>query len=226
MGWGFEFINNEDVVIIDSEYARLSILSKGRFIPTQESGLGSATSFERVITTQEPPLVFVKPDNAGIVAGLCRVLILGSPGNWTGFYVRAYDVNTAQPRGNYFAAAYLASPTALWGGRLYDQNEALIFDTGTPSAVFSRSSASWNYVTSGRNAQGLSMVYFSVPFVFSSDEYMLINNFGMDVAGGSSRPASVYCWWDFPANRLWAITIGATPQNTFYIPAVFAKMQA
>ncbi|PKH18869.1 hypothetical protein [Pseudomonas fluorescens] len=226
MSWGFEFKNNDDVVILDSEYARLSILSKGRFVPTQESGLGSATNFERVITTQEPPLVFVKPDNVGIVAGLCRVLILGSPGNWTGFYVRAYDVRTAQPRGSYFAAAYVASPTALWGGRLYDQNESLIFDTGTPSAVFSRSLPSWNYVTSGRDSQGLTIVYFSVPFVFSSDEYMLINNFGMDVAGSSRRAASIYCWWDFTGNRLWALTAGATPQNTFYIPAVFAKMQA
>jgi hypothetical protein len=226
MSWGFEFKNNDDVVILDSEYARLSILSKGRFVPTQESGLGSVTNFERVITTQEPPLVFVKPDNVGIVAGLCRVLILGSPGNWTGFYVRAYDANTAQPRGNYFAAAFSATPTAQWGGRLYDANESLIFDTGTPSAVFSRTSASWSYVTSGRDAQGQTMVYFSVPFVFSSNEYMLINNFGMDVAGSSFRASAIYCWWDFPANRLWAITAGVTPQNTFYIPAVFAKMQA
>lgn len=34
MSWGFEFKNNDDVVILDSEYARLSILSKGRFVPT------------------------------------------------------------------------------------------------------------------------------------------------------------------------------------------------
>lgn len=226
MTWGFEFINNDDVVIIDSEYARLSVLSKGRFIPTQESGLGSSTNFERVITTQEPPLVFVKPDNVGVIAGLCRALILGAPGNWTGFYVRAYDINTAQPRGSYFAAAYLATPTALWGGRLYDQNELLIYDTGTPSAVFTRSQPSWSYVTSGTDAQGVPMVYFSVPFVFSSSEYMLINNFSMDIAGSSFRAGQIYCWWDFPANRLWAITIGVTVQTTLYVPAVFAKLQA
>lgn len=106
MTWGFEFINNDDVVIVDSEYGRLSRLSEGRFVPNQESGLGSITSFERPITTQEPPLVFVKPDNVGLVSGLCRALVIGSAGNWTGFYVRANDVKSAQPRGSYFAAAF------------------------------------------------------------------------------------------------------------------------
>jgi hypothetical protein len=226
MTWGFEFINNDDVVIVDSEYGRLSRLSEGRFVPNQESGLGSITSFERPITTQEPPLVFVKPDNVGLVSGLCRALIIGSAGNWTGFYVRANDVKSAQPRGSYFAAAFQSRAVAQWGARLFDQNENVIYDTGTPSAVFTRALQGWTYVTFDRDAQGLPRMYFSVPFNFNSQEYMLLNNFGMDVAGNSLRPSSIYCWWDFPGNRLWAITIGASPANTLYVPALFAKMQA
>lgn len=226
MSYGFEFINNADVVTVDSEFARIVVLSKGRYIPTQESGMGSMTYFDKVVTTQEPPLVFVKPDRVGAVAGLCRVLITGSAGNWTGFYVRAYNNSTAQPNGNYFVAAFQVNPVALYGARLYDANEQVIFDTGSPVAVFTKSYQTWTYVTSGVDAQGIRMAYFSVPFDFSSPDYMLLNNFGMDMAGAQTRDASLYCWWDFPGNRLWAITIGATAQSSLYLPAVFARMQA
>lgn len=226
MSYGFEFINNADVVTVDSEFARIVVLSKGRYIPTQESGMGSMTYFDKVVTTQEPPLVFVKPDRVGAVAGLCRVLITGSAGNWTGFYVRAYNNSTAQPNGNYFVAAFQVNPVALYGARLYDANEQVIFDTGSPVAVFTKSYQTWTYVTSGVDAQGIRMVYFSVPFDFSTPDYMLLNNFGMDMAGAQTRDASLYCWWDFPGNRLWAITIGATAQSSIYLPAVFARMQA
>jgi hypothetical protein len=226
MSYGFEFINNSDVVTVDSEFARIVVLSKGRFVPTQESGMGSMTYFEKVVTTQEPPLVFVKPDRVAAVAGLCRVLITGSAGNWTGFYVRAYNNATAQPNGSYFVAAFQVSPSAGYGAQLFDANESLIFDAGSPVAVFTKSYQSWSYVTSGTDSQGIPMVYFSVPFDFSSPDYMLINNFGMDMAGAQTRDVSLYCWWDFPGNRLWAITIGATAVSTLYLPAVFARSQA
>lgn len=93
MGYGLEFKNNSGTVIIDSEYARLMVSSSGRFAPTEDSGLGSTTYFARPVTSQAPPLVFVRPDTVGGVAGLCRMRLIGSAGNWTGFYVRAYDAN-------------------------------------------------------------------------------------------------------------------------------------
>jgi hypothetical protein len=225
MAYGLEFTNNDNVVTLDSEYARLVVVSKGRFIPTQESGLGSTTNFERVVTTQESPLVFVRPDTVNAVAGLCQMRVLGSPGNWTGFYVRAYNSLTAQPRGSYFAAAFQASPVADYGLRMFDETGKIIFDSGTPCAAFTKSYQTWAYVKYDYDSQGLTRCYFSVPFDFSAGDYMLINNFGMDMAGASFREAALYCWWDFPGNRLWAITIGVTNQTTIYLPAVFARMQ-
>lgn len=225
MSYGVEFRNNTDVVTLDSEYSRLVVLSKGRFIPTQESGLGSTTNFDRVITTQEPPLVFVRPDTVGMVAGLCLMQVLGTPGNWTGFYVRAYSNTTAQPRGDYFAAAFESSPLASYGIRIFNSTGKVIFDSGTPAAVFTKSYQAWNYVTFDRDAQGQVRSYFSVPFDFSSGDYMLINNFGMDVSG-YARQQQLYCWWDFPGNRLWAIMVALTGISTTHLPAMFAKMQA
>ncbi|CAI8800057.1 hypothetical protein EMIT0P43_10274 [Pseudomonas jessenii] len=58
----------------------------------------TTTYFPRVITSAEPPLVFCRPDTGGI-AGLASMQVIGSAGNWTGFYVRAYDDNTNQPNG-------------------------------------------------------------------------------------------------------------------------------
>lgn len=226
MGYGFEFINNDDAVSVDSEFSRIVVYSKGRYAPTQESGLGSTTYFPKAVTTQEPPLVFVKPDTVNAVAGLCRALIIGSPGNWTGFYVRAYSTTSAQPNGRYFAAGFQVTPSDQYGAQLFDASENLVFDTGSPVAVFTKALQSWTYVMSGSDAQGIPMAYFSVPFDFSSDDYMLINNFAMDMAGSQIRDSSLYCWWDFPSNRLWAITIGVGVQTSLYLPVVFSKMKA
>ena len=99
MSYGLTFTNNSNVVTLDSEYARLAVIATGRFAPTQESGLGSVTTFPVPVTSQEPPLAFVRPDTVGAIAGLCRMRLLGGPGNWTGFYVRAYNAISAQPNG-------------------------------------------------------------------------------------------------------------------------------
>ncbi|MBW1251083.1 hypothetical protein I7860_30935 [Pseudomonas tolaasii] len=225
MAYGVEFQNNDNVVTLDSEFSRLTVMSKGRYVPNQESGLASITNFERVITTQEPPLIFVKPDTVNAVAGLCRSFPIGSPGNWTGFYVRAYDSSSAQPNGRYFAAAFQASPVAQYGFRIWDGSAKLLFDSGTPCANFTKSYQTWTYRSTTQTSQGLYRVAFSVPFDFSTQDYMLLNTFGMNVAGSSLRSANIYCWWDFPGNTLWCITIGATNQNTMYVPVVFARMQ-
>lgn len=225
-GYGVQFINNNNVVTLDSEFARLMVISSGRFSPTQEQGLGSVTTFTRPVTSQEPPLVFVRPDTVGGVAGLCRMALLGSPGNWTGFYVRGYDVNTAQPNGRYFVAAFAAQPVAQYGMRLWDGSGNLLFDSGTPNATFTRAFQNWNYVKYDTTVQGLTRIFYSVPFNFPENEYLLLNTFGMSMTAGSSIPRQLYCWWDFPNGVLYAITVAASNPFAFFLPAVFAKMAA
>lgn len=226
MAYGFQFTNNSNTVVLDSEYARLVVISSGRFAPTEESGMGSTTYFASPVTSQEPPLVFVRPDTVNAVAGLCLMRLIGSAGNWTGFYVRAYSASTAQPNGRYFVAAFTAQPIAAFGMRLWDGTSKLIFDSGTSCASFTRAFQNWNYVKYDNDAQGLTRIYYSVPFDFPQNEFMLINTFGMDMTSGSGIGRRLYCWWDFPNSKLYAITSAASNPFAFFLPAVFAKMNS
>lgn len=224
MTYGVQFTNNSNVVTLDSEFARLSVIASGRFQPTEESGLGSTTYFARPVTSQEPPLVFIRPDTVNAIAGLCRMRLIGSAGNWTGFYVRAYNVNTAQPNGRYFVAAFAAQAVSGYGARIWDAAGKLIFDSGTASANFTRSFQSWTYVTSDLDQQGVTRIYYTVPFNFPENEYLLLNSFGMPMNAGSAIARELYCWWDFPNSKLYAITVAASNPIAFFLPAVFAKM--
>ncbi|MEE3929634.1 hypothetical protein V2I84_05080 [Pseudomonas viridiflava] len=224
MAYGVQFINNNNVVTLDSEFSRLSVIASGRFQPTEESGLGSTTYFPVAVTSQEPPLVFVRPDTVNAVAGLCRMRLIGSAGNWTGFYVRAYNVNTAQPNGRYFVAAFGAQPVSGYGMRIWDGSSKLLFDTGTVSANFTRSFQNWNFVKSDLESQGLTRIYYTVNFNFPENEYLLINSFGMPLNAGSAIAREIACWWDFPGSTLYAITVAASNPIAFFLPAVFAKM--
>lgn len=226
MAYGLEFKNNSDVVIIDSEFARLMVISSGRYAPTEEAGMGSTTYFARPVTSQEPPLVFVRPDTVAGIAGISKVRLIGSEGNWTGFYVRTYSNATAQPNGRYFVGAYAAQEVADYGMRLWDGAGKLLFDSGTPNASFTRSFQGWTYIKSDMTDQGLYRNYYSVPFDFPQNEYMLINTFGMSMTSGGVIPRQLYCTWDFTTNTLYAVTVAANNPFNFFLPAVFAKMNS
>ena len=223
MSYGLSFTNNSNKVVIDSEYARLNFICSGRYAPTQESGLGSTTYFPRAITSVEPPLVFCRPDSGGI-AGLTAMQVIGSAGNWTGFYVRAYDVNTNQPNGRYFAASFGAQPVAQFGLRLWDGSSKLLFDSGTPCVLFTRAFQNWTYVRSETAATGSISNFYTVPFNFPENEYLLINNFGMYMVTGSPSGRILKTLWDFNAGVLYAVTAGFNNPYAFFLPAVFAKI--
>jgi hypothetical protein len=224
MAYGLEFTNDSNVVTVDSEFTRLVVLAKGTYQPTQESGLGSVTSFPRTITSQEPPLVFVRPSGSSGIAGLCLMRVIGSPGAWTGFYVRAYDVNTLQPNGSYFACGFAATALADFGMRLWDGSSKLLFDSGTPYARFTRAFQNWTYVKSDTTDQGVPRNYYRVAFTFPVGEYMLINSFSMPMLNDGIQSRSVNCWWDFSGGNLYALTVGLGNPFAFFLPAVFAKL--
>lgn len=226
MSYGVQFINNNDVVTLDSEFVRLMVISSGRYTPNQDGGMGSVTTFPVAVTSQEPPLVFVRPDTVNAIAGMCQVRLLGSAGNWTGFYMRAYSASIGSLNGRYFVAAFGAQPIAQYGVRLWGSTGQLLFDSGTPSATFTRAFQNWNYVKDDITDQGLRRIYYTVPFNFPQDEFMLLNTFGMSMTSGSGIPRALYCWWDFPNNTLYAITVAASNPFAFFLPAVFAKMTA
>ncbi|MBU6957212.1 hypothetical protein KRR23_05600 [Pseudomonas sp. CVAP len=225
MSYGLSFINNGNQVVIDSEYARLCWICSGRYAPTQESGLGSTTYFPRVITSVEPPLVFCRPDTGGI-GGLTAMQVIGSAGNWTGFYVRAYDDKTNQPNGRYFAATFGAQPVAQFGLRLWDGSSKLLFDSGTPSVLFTRAFQNWTYQRYETSSTGSTKIFYTVPFNFPENEYLLINTFGMNMVTGAAAGRLVKTLWDFSNGTLYAVTDGFLNPTAFFMPAMFAKINA
>lgn len=205
MTYGLQFTNASNVVTLDSEFSRLVVLQSGRYS-------GSA-AFSPAITTQEPPLVFVRPDTSSTFQ---YATISGTPGNWTGFSFISGGV------GSYFCAAFKSRSTASYGLRLWSGSSDLLFDNGTTCAQFTRVISSWIFLGSTTTDQGLIRCNFTAASPLDTGDYMLINNIGMDVAG-SSRSSKLYCSWEYNNNRIVLFIIGVTPSTNFFIPAVFAK---
>jgi hypothetical protein len=226
MTYGLQYSNNENVVTIDSEFTRLVVLAKGAYSPDGGAGINSTTMFPTTITSQEPPLVFIRPAGATGIAGLCFTRILGSPGAWTGFYVRGYDENTLQPNGSYFVCGFSATAMAQYGMRLWDGSGKLLFDSDTPYARFTRAFQNWTYVKTDSTAQGVPRNYYRVTFSFPVGEHMLLNTFGMPMLNDGVQSRNLYCWWDFSGGNLYALTVGLGNPFAFFLPAVFAKLIA
>lgn len=224
MSYGLQFLNNSNSVVIDSEYARLCVIESGRYIPNANNGYGSVTNFARVVTSQNPPLVFVRPDTVAGLAQLGGMRVLGGPGNWTGFFVGTYNTIGYPPNGRYFVATFGAQPVATYGMRLWDGGSNLLFDSGTVSASFTRAFQNWTFFKYELGAQGETRNFYTVDFNFPPNEYLLLNNFGMNMCSGGPVSRSIYNWWDFSAGKLYAVTSAFVNPIAFYLPAVFAKI--
>ena len=201
---------DDNRVVIDSEYSRLVVMYKGRYVGAEENGNSSSTYFPSPITTQEQPLVFIRPDSANGIIGMSNLEIFGSAGNWTGFRVRTFNMYTIKPVGRWFVAGYVAQPLAIFGVRLRDANRKTIFDSGTPAAQFVRASNTWTYAGSGNTGQGVSITYFNSQFNLNEDEYMLINNLCMQAVTIASGTANrqIAAMWNYPSRILTLGMIG------------------
>lgn len=207
MTYGLRFTNDNDVVVLDSEYSRLVVIHQGVYGP---GGVG----FPAPVNSAEPPLVFVRPDASTTFQ---YVAIVGTPGNYTGFSM------IGGGSGKYFCAAFKSVEMASYGMRLRDESDKLIFDSGTPCAQFTRAINSWSYIGFSHNSQGQTIVNFTAPSDLTSGDYLMLNNIGMDVAANTGRSAKLYCSWSYESNRIVMFTIGVTNVTSFFIPTVFAK---
>ena len=215
MAFGLTFVNNNDVVTLDSEFARLVVLHKGSFT---NGGSGASVSFPSVITSAEPPLVFVRPSSS---CTMCFCLINGSPGAWTGFSFRGIVGQVYS--GSYFAAAFKAAPVGTYGLRLWDGAATLLFDSSNPCAQFTKTITSWSYLGSSSTGQGTLRLSWTANTPLNTGEFMLINNIAMDVAGSTSRQGNQYAVWQYENNRLVMQVVGVDIQTTLYTPVVWAK---
>jgi len=215
MAYGLTFTNNSNVVILDSEFSRLVVLSRGSW---SGNGSGVGVSFPAAVTTAEPPLVFVRPNQSNT---FCFCKVLGSPGAWTGFsFVGVSGQGTS---GSWFCAAFKSNATAKFGLRLWDASSKLLFDNGTQAAQFTRTIAGWDFIGSEQTSQGVYRLSWTAYSPLNTGDYMLLNNIAMDVAGSTSRQGNMYALWQYESNRLMMQAVGVDLQRTLYTPVVFAK---
>lgn len=214
MTFGLTVVNDSGVVSIDSEFARLSVIYSGNY--TQSA----AVQFNPPITSQEPPLFFLSPNNNGGVINFgCK--IEGSAGNWTGFTVNS----SAPSSGKYFAATFRPIARSGYGLRLWDGSSNLIFDSGCQTAIFTRFQQNWTYEKYTLDDQGYYVNWYSVPMI-SSGEYILMNNAGMRMISGNPGGRNTGMYFDFAASKLWFTTTALNNPFAFSLPAVLAKLVA
>lgn len=216
MTYGLTFTNNSNVVTLDSEFSRLVVVDNGQW---SAGGPDVYVPFKSVMTTAEPPLVFVRPNQGNNYVYFC--LVVGSSGNWAGFSFTALSgIPTA---GNWFAAMFKSEPTATYGLRLWDSSSKLIFDNDTPCAQFTRTISTWTYLGSTQTSQGVWRLSWTAPSPLDTGDYILLNNIAMDMAGVVSRQGNMYAIFDYTNNRLVIQAVGVDLPSAMYMPVVFAK---
>lgn len=181
MSYGFQSINDSSYVQIDSEAPRLCVLTRGTY-----SGVNTANAtFARPVTSVDPPLVFVRPD-AGAIQVPLSVWFTGGPGNWTGFSIKASNVQNTMS-GVYFVAAWASMGTAAYGMRIWDGNGGLVYDSGAPAVIVTFAAGDWAYAGFEDLAIGRRWIW-SIGRLLGPGEYISINPFSMyhhnQTAGG------------------------------------------
>lgn len=229
MSFGLQFTNNSNVVTLDSEFARMCVIASGTLNNNGSSDRNSTNTFPRPVTTQEPPLIFVRPTNPnnGWATTLSAFSPVGSPGNWTGFnLVSSYVQSPTFAVGEWFACQFGGQAVATYGMRLWDGAANLLFDSGTPAANFTRAAQNFSYVKSEQMATTAYRNYYSTPFNFTTGEFQMVNQFGMNLISSDNIGRKLFSWWDWPTNTLWAVTEAFGNPFDFHLPALFAKRVA
>jgi len=179
MTYGFQSINDNAFVQIDSEAPRLCMLTKGAY-----AGSGNAsTTFARPVTSVDPPLVFIRPDG-GTMQVPISVWFTGGPGNWNGFSMKASVVN-ASLSGQYFAAAWASMGTALYGVRLWGPSGDLVYDSGAPAVVVTYAAGNWSYLGDEVLTVGRRYIW-AISKLLGTGEYISLNPFAMNCHNASS----------------------------------------
>ncbi|QHC93881.1 hypothetical protein PspR84_04310 [Pseudomonas sp. R84] len=174
MTFGFQSINDSSFVQIDAEAPRLCVLTRGSY-----SGVSNASGvFARAVTSQDPPIVFIRPDQGGPVQVPISVWFTGGPGNWTGFTMKASNVNSTLS-GQYFVAAWASMGTAAYGMRLWDESAALIYDSGAPAVVVTFAAGNWTYLGSEVLVTGRRYIW-GINKSLGVGEYLSLNPFTMN----------------------------------------------
>jgi len=220
MSFGFLSINDNSYVQIDSEAPRLCLLARGSY-----AGSGSATGvFPRAITSQDPPLVFIRPDQTGAIQVPISVWFTGGPGNWTGFSMIASQIYGGLS-GQYFVAAWASMGTATYGMRLWDQFGGLVYDSGAPAVVVTFAAGNWTYLGTEVLSVGRRYIW-GIGKALAAGEYVSLNPFAMhchNAAAGGGCALGV----DYAGSRIMMYSLATTAwTDQGHRPFLCAKLLA
>lgn len=189
--YGIRARNNNILTQIDAVNRVLTIRYSGQFQFGQQSNPGSQSTviewayvaFPAPITTYERPLIFL---NAADYMMVGNFSVIGSPGNWTGFRLKAWMHplhGSAWLRFmtiRWFCSSYQAgavSPGA-YGARVSDANGILLFATTMNITSLNSQPASNSFVQAGTSITGSGGYYApsqQMPWTGSYDDYVLAN---------------------------------------------------
>lgn len=188
--YGIRSRNNDVLTQIDSINKVLSVHSSGGMnIGFQGPGSGTQiqwgdVTFASPIRTTERPLIFLNAVNYMMVGNF---FIKGSPGNWTGFMIKAYNNHTAhgsvalQPMQiKWFCASYqsFASVSGRYGASVRNESSELTFVATANLALLNSQPASNSFATSGDPITGGGGYYASserMAWTGSYGDYVLAN---------------------------------------------------
>ncbi|PRB51159.1 hypothetical protein CQ009_12810 [Pseudomonas sp. MYb2] len=220
MTYGFQSINDNSFVQIDSEAPRLCVLTTGAY---SGSTVASGT-FARAVTSVDPPMVFIRPNQTGAIQVPIAVWFTGGPGNWTGFSMRASVVDGSLS-GLYFVAAWASMGTAAYGMRLWDGGGTLVYDSGAPAVVVTFAAGNWTYLGLEQLTVGRRYIW-TIAKALGVGEYISLNPFAMnchnDASGGGCALGV-----DFAGGRIMMYSLATTAwTDQGHRPFLCAKLLA
>lgn len=210
MSFGITISNDNSFVQIDSDTPRLCAIYNGNY--SAGSNIAIVT-FPAAITTVEPPCIFIRnaPErNDELYDGM---IITGGPGNWTGFQIRANNINW-RPAGKWFAAVFASKAQSNYGLRIWDGAGGIVYDSGAVPVVVTKSNSTWSYMGSVQFPTLGSAYYYANALVapLASDEYFMINQFSRGAVNTTGAYHRRGVRFNYSTSRL-EMYIVAIPQN-------------
>jgi hypothetical protein len=98
--------------------------------------------------------------------------------------MKASNVNSTLS-GQYFVAAWASMGTAVYGLRLWDQNAALVYDSGAPAVVVTFAAGNWTYLGDEVLIVGRRYIW-GISKLLGAGEYISINPFAMHCHNGAN----------------------------------------
>ncbi|WP_095118692.1 hypothetical protein [Pseudomonas sp. Irchel s3f10] len=192
--FGLSVTNDYGSILISSDYKIMVFSERGTFKITSQytnvEGQGSV-NFNKPIMTQEPPQVFVR-FVSGVHSDLgIFTILLGAPGNWTGF--RVVSAVRGNPNLQDYTLEYVScmysnlKSTSDYGLELFDYQGNVIYSSSDNVVRFSKFSKSWTLT------QGNQVDFYDSGLTIEADDFISISSIDRGVGwfAGHSQYAGI-----------------------------------